>query len=116
MLHQIQNQIENSEDGDEDSKESERANLGFYEQLKLRYANKDPNDSDSGSWFASSSESDDWSYQKQINSNMNADNYIPLYRREFGGIVIYDIDAIMTNQPIPDQNIQIDVRLIIYNE
>ena len=108
-MHQILNQNENSDDEDEDSKESEQANLGFYEQLKLRYLNKDQNDLDISSWFSSSSESDDWWYQQHLNSNLNADNYMPQYRQEFGGIIIYDIDAIMPGQPLPDQSIDIDV-------
>ena len=108
-MHQILNQSENSDDEDEDSKESEQANLGFYEQLKLRYLNKDKNDLDISSWFSSSSESDDWSYQQHLKANLNADNYMPQYRQEFGGIIIYDIDSIMPGQPLPDQSIDIDV-------
>lgn len=54
-------------------------------------------DSDSSSCFVSSSDDENTNLANDPNSR----NFIPLYRKEHGGIVIYDADGNIPGQPPP---------------
>lgn len=100
---------EKSDSEVENTKSSGKAPLGFFEQLKLRWLeDKEKNsNSDSSSCFSASSE--DQNPFEQTPHTQPLEAFLPVYRKEHGGIVIYDVDAIMPDQPMPDQDIQIDV-------
>ncbi|CAI2369038.1 unnamed protein product [Moneuplotes crassus] len=72
--------------------QAEDQSLDFFSQLKLRCEQRRENGDDSSSCFsATSSDSDSNPFaQHQI-----FESPLPVYRKEYGGIVIYDVDAIM---------------------
>lgn len=59
--------------------------------------------SDSNSSFASSSDSDQLERAEDLNAigGVKGNIFKPLYRREHGGILIYDNEAVIPNQPVP---------------
>ena len=74
--------------------------LNNYNKDKNKVGNS--NWSDSNSSFASSSESEKFgmNYDEHLEAN-KGEKFKPLYRQEYGGILIYDCDAIIPDQPVP---------------
>lgn len=86
--------------------QAENNNLSnIFEELRLQWMNKSDgsNNSNSDSSFASSTDSDPFQMGLKLreDDNWNDNNYTPLYRNEYGGVLIYDIDAIIPDQPVP---------------
>jgi len=77
----------------------------LFEELRQRWINKSvgSNDSESNSSFASSSDQDQFERAAENNGELfiQEQTYKPLYRQEHGGILIYDNEAIIPNQPAP---------------
>lgn len=80
----------------------ERTEVNLQELIRQYKANRvkgDGIDSDSSSCFVSSSEDDN----DQFNNDPQAKkNFIKLYRKEHGGIIIYDVEGNIPGQPAPD--------------
>lgn len=97
--------IDQQTEGEDQCSHGSDGSLDFFEQLKLRCNKSKTGDSDSSSCFSASSESQN-AYRSE---KLQPVNYLPVFRKEHGGILIYDCEATVPNQPIPNQNIQIDV-------
>lgn len=84
--------------------------VDLLNEFRLRWKNKNNSSKlDLESWFSSSSEEED--EDKTIRNgfifdNLEGQKYMPLYRRQFGGILIYDIDGEIPHQPVPVQSLQ----------
>ena len=79
----------------------EMEELDFFQQLKLRCQEKRENgeEDDSDSCFSASSSSA-CSEKELFQRQPVLENPLPLYRKEYGGIVIYDVDAIMVGEVV----------------
>lgn len=80
----------------------EKAELNLEELIRQYNARKTEvrqNASDSDSWFVSESDND---VEAPDSDDANKKSYIPLYRKEHGGIIIYDVEGNIPGQPAPD--------------
>ena len=77
--------------------------------LKLRFASKQnySNEAELESCFSSSDDLDEENTQNDnpFDVVIKQPKFLPLYRKQHGGILIYDIDSEIPNQPIPKQEI-----------
>jgi AraC-like DNA-binding protein len=87
----------------------------FLQELRLRYSQKNlRNDDESDSSSFESESSDASPENKTSDETPELNNYVQLYKSQHGGILIYDIDADIPNQPVPRQEHSIGTIINFY--
>ncbi|CAI2360052.1 unnamed protein product [Moneuplotes crassus] len=102
MNHHNEEEKVNCKKGEKKFQQNEAVN--FYNQLRIKYLNRSDgnNFSDSNSSFASESDSDPFQLINENKDEETNDNmFSPIYRYEYGGVLIYDINTTIPGQPVP---------------